>query len=135
MVEPRCQHTNTPKRSELALIRLPLTSRGRPTDCRQEAVEVSLAIFQRRQYQARSDRQEYLLTKKGQAPAPVTATVRAWVRIGPRGRGHSPRLTDDGCGHETTTTAYCQQSPRRRHPRRGHTRAGRGPGHAAGLHA
>ncbi len=31
-----------------------------------------------------------LLTKKGQAPAPVTATVRAWVRIGPAAGATAP---------------------------------------------
>ena len=65
-------------------------------------------ILERRQYQARPDRYEYLLTDKGTALAPVIAALRSWGRAWTTGEDRSPRLVHKTCGHEGSAGLHCE---------------------------
>ena len=69
-------------------------------------------ILERRQYQARPDRYEYLLTDKGTALAPVIAALRSWGRAWTTGEDRSPRLIDATCGHEASAALHCEHCDR-----------------------
>lgn len=66
-------------------------------------------IFERRRYQVRPERYEYLLTEKGQALAPVVASLRAWGKQWTRGKDDSLQLVHATCGHEVAFRAYCEE--------------------------
>jgi DNA-binding HxlR family transcriptional regulator len=65
-------------------------------------------ILERRQYQSRPDRYEYLLTDKGAALAPVIAALRGWGRAWTAGEDHSPHLIHTACGQEASAGVHCE---------------------------
>jgi DNA-binding HxlR family transcriptional regulator len=69
-------------------------------------------ILERRQYQARPDRYEYLLTDKGKALAPVIAALRSWGRAWTAGEDRSPRLIHTTCGREASAGFECEHCGR-----------------------
>ncbi len=73
---------------------------------------VEEGIFERRLYQARSERHEYLLTEKGRGLALVIAAMRSWGREWTSGSDQSLRLAHRACGHEVSITAYCEECGR-----------------------
>jgi DNA-binding HxlR family transcriptional regulator len=69
-------------------------------------------ILERRQYQTRPDRYEYLLTEKGAALAPVVAALRSWGLAWTAGEDRSPRLVHTTCGHEASAGLHCEHCGR-----------------------
>src|SRR5215471_14765208 len=73
---------------------------------------VEEGIFERRLYQVRPDRHEYVLTEKGRGLSVVIAALRQWGREWTEGEDHSLRLTHRACDHEISITAYCESCAR-----------------------
>jgi len=73
---------------------------------------VEEGIFERRRYQERPDRHEYVLTEKGEALATVVAALRSWGLEWTSGGDSSLRLTHGACGHEISVAAYCDDCGR-----------------------
>ncbi len=63
-------------------------------------------ILERRPYQERPTRYEYLLTEKGRALAPVVLALRTWGRQWTQG-DDSSSIAHDACEHNLTIAAYC----------------------------
>jgi DNA-binding HxlR family transcriptional regulator len=74
---------------------------------------VDEGVFERRLYQARPDRYEYLLTEKGRGLAAVIAALRNWGHEWTSGSDLSPRLAHRGCGHEVSFSLHCEECGRR----------------------
>jgi len=72
---------------------------------------VDEGIFERRPYQARPARYEYLLTKKGRALGLVLTALRTWGRRWTRGSDLS-RLTHGDSGHDVSARVYCEECDR-----------------------
>ncbi len=68
---------------------------------------VAAGIVERRRYQVRPDRYEYLLTEKGQQLAPVIAALGQWGVAWTRGEDHNPRLLYRAGGHDVAVAAVC----------------------------
>jgi DNA-binding HxlR family transcriptional regulator len=68
---------------------------------------VEAGIFERRRYQIRPDRYEYLLTDKGQQLAPVIAALAQWGSAWTSGEDRNPRLLHATCGHDIAVAAVC----------------------------
>lgn len=64
-------------------------------------------ILERRLYQAKPPRYEYLLTEKGRSLLPVIAALRAWGREWTSGPDARPPLIHIRCGHEVTAALVC----------------------------
>jgi DNA-binding HxlR family transcriptional regulator len=73
---------------------------------------VDEGLFERRRYQERPHRYEYVLTEKGRALATVIAALRSWGREWTTGPDHSLRLAHRPCGHEVSIGAYCEDCGR-----------------------
>jgi DNA-binding HxlR family transcriptional regulator len=69
-------------------------------------------VLERRLYQVRPDRYEYLLTAKGYALAPVIAALKGWGKDWTTGEDRSPRLIHALCGHEASAGLSCEQCGR-----------------------
>lgn len=69
-------------------------------------------ILERRLYQNRPDRYEYVLTPKGQALAPVVAALRQWGRGWTSGEDPSDVLHAE-CGHDAELGFFCAHCGRR----------------------
>jgi DNA-binding HxlR family transcriptional regulator len=74
---------------------------------------VQAGIFERRRYQARPDRYEYVLTEKGQQLAPVIAALAQWGAAWTSGEDRNPRLLHRSCGHDIAVAAVCPHCDRR----------------------
>jgi DNA-binding HxlR family transcriptional regulator len=72
---------------------------------------VQAGIFERRRYQTRPDRYEYLLTEKGRELGLVIAALRHWGQQWTQGENES-RLTHRACGHEVSIGVRCEQCDR-----------------------
>jgi DNA-binding HxlR family transcriptional regulator len=69
---------------------------------------VADGIFERRAYQERPLRHEYLLTAKGRALWPVLLALRQWGDRWVTGEGQEPVvMVHDGCGHQTKAHLAC----------------------------
>jgi DNA-binding HxlR family transcriptional regulator len=68
---------------------------------------VEADILERRRYQTRPERYEYLLTEKGRALVPVVSALRDWGQHWTEGEDLSPRLTHRACGHEVSVAMCC----------------------------
>jgi len=68
---------------------------------------VDAGILERRQYQSRPNRFEYVLTDKGRALAPVVAALRYWGTEWTTGEDQSPRLMHAACGHDAAVGFAC----------------------------
>jgi DNA-binding HxlR family transcriptional regulator len=72
---------------------------------------VDEGILERRRYQDRPPRDEYVLTRKGGDLGPVLTALRAWGDAhAPTPGGPTSVLVHDDCGHETRpvqTCSYC----------------------------
>jgi len=66
-------------------------------------------LLERRLYQTRPDRYEYLLTAKGRALAPVLAALRRWGKEWTTGPDASARLVHATCGHELHLGITCPE--------------------------
>jgi len=64
-------------------------------------------VLERRLYQARPARWEYVLTPKGRALAPVIAALRGWGQQWTSGEDRSPRLVHAACGHDVSVGLAC----------------------------
>jgi DNA-binding HxlR family transcriptional regulator len=69
-------------------------------------------ILERRQYQAKPARSEYLPTDKGIALAPVIAALRSWGKAWTSGEDTSPRLVHGSCGQEASAGLHCEHCRR-----------------------
>jgi DNA-binding HxlR family transcriptional regulator len=69
-------------------------------------------VLQRRLYQVRPKRYEYLLTAKGRGLAPVIAALKAWGQDWTTGEDLSPRLIHETCGHEVSAGLSCEHCGR-----------------------
>ncbi len=69
-------------------------------------------ILERRLYQTRPYRYEYVLTEKGKALAPVVAALRAWGREWTTGEDRSPELRHGACNHEVSVGLFCPECGR-----------------------
>jgi DNA-binding HxlR family transcriptional regulator len=69
---------------------------------------VEQGILERRRYQDRPPRDEYILTRKGRDLAPVIDALRTWgnTYAAPSG-GPTTVLVHDDCGHEMTPVRVC----------------------------
>jgi DNA-binding HxlR family transcriptional regulator len=72
---------------------------------------VDEGIFERRPYQERPDRFEYLPTEKGRDLLPVLAALRRWGQVWTEGRDGS-QLTHGACGHEVSVSLHCEECGR-----------------------
>ena len=72
---------------------------------------VDEGVLERRRYDERRERFEYLLTEKGRALLPVLAALRRWGQEWTEGRDGS-RLTHDACGHEVSVRMHCAECGR-----------------------
>jgi DNA-binding HxlR family transcriptional regulator len=70
---------------------------------------VEEGVFERRPYQSRPERYEYLPTAKGRALVPVIAALRDWGQVWTEGEDRSPRLAHRACGHEVALSLYCEE--------------------------
>jgi DNA-binding HxlR family transcriptional regulator len=68
-------------------------------------------IFERRPYQARPARYEYLLTEKGRGLGLVLSALRSWGQEWTRGEDLS-RLTHGASGHNVSAKMYCEDCGR-----------------------
>jgi DNA-binding HxlR family transcriptional regulator len=73
---------------------------------------VEAGVMERRRYQTRPDRYEYLLTAKGRALGPIVAALRQWGREWTQGQDNGARLTHRACGHQVRTRLYCDHCGR-----------------------
>ncbi|HEX9067264.1 MAG TPA: helix-turn-helix domain-containing protein [Ktedonobacterales bacterium] len=69
-------------------------------------------ILERRPYQARPVRHEYVLTEKGHALLPVIAALREWGKIWTTGPDARPPLIHEACGHTVTVALTCPHCKR-----------------------
>jgi DNA-binding HxlR family transcriptional regulator len=69
-------------------------------------------IFDRRPYQQRPPRYEYVLTEKGRALKLVVAALRSWGLRWTEGSDTSLRPAHTACGSEVSVTAYCPECAR-----------------------
>lgn len=88
---------------------------------------VERGVLERRRYQDRPPRDEYVLTDKGRDLLPVIHALREWGDRWVFGRNRAPvRIVHDRCGrrtHAVTTCSHCGEELRP-----GDTRAVPGPG-------
>jgi DNA-binding HxlR family transcriptional regulator len=70
---------------------------------------VEAEVLERRRYQVRPDRYEYILTTKGRALAPVIAALRSWGTEWTSGDDTKPRLVHATCGTEASVGIACGQ--------------------------
>ena len=83
-------------------------------------------ILERRRYQERPPRDEYVLTDKGRDLGPVLGALRVWGDThAPLADGPATVLVHDTCGHETTPVSTCSHCGQ---PLRGRTHVEPGPG-------
>jgi DNA-binding HxlR family transcriptional regulator len=68
---------------------------------------VAADVLERRLYQVRPERYEYVLTTKGSALAPVIAALRSWGTAWTSGDDTSPRLVHATCGNEASIGIAC----------------------------
>jgi DNA-binding HxlR family transcriptional regulator len=68
-------------------------------------------VFERRLYQRKPPRYEYVLTEKGRALAPVVLALRTWGRQFMKGDEQSA-IVHDRCGHSLSVAAYCEHCER-----------------------
>jgi DNA-binding HxlR family transcriptional regulator len=88
---------------------------------------VEQGVFERRRYQDRPPRDEYVLTRKGRDLAPVLGALRAWGdRHEPTPGGPTTLLVHDDCGHTTELVQTCSHCGERLRP--GTTHIEPGPG-------
>jgi DNA-binding HxlR family transcriptional regulator len=64
-------------------------------------------VLERRIYQVRPQRYEYLLTAKGRGLAVVIAALKSWGTAWTTGEDLSPRLIHALCGHEVSASLSC----------------------------
>jgi DNA-binding HxlR family transcriptional regulator len=69
-------------------------------------------ILERRPYQQRPPRYEYLLTEKGRALAPVVLALRTWGRQFTQGKDELSTVVHDVCGHNLVAAAACEHCGR-----------------------
>jgi DNA-binding HxlR family transcriptional regulator len=69
-------------------------------------------VLERRLYQVRPNRYEYLLTAKGRGLAPVIAALKGWGQEWTTGDDCSPRLIHTICDHEVGANLTCAQCGR-----------------------
>ena len=69
-------------------------------------------VLEKRLYQVRPNRYEYLLTAKGRALAPVIAALKSWGKEWTTGNDLSPRLIHEICGHEASAGLFCEHCGR-----------------------
>jgi DNA-binding HxlR family transcriptional regulator len=72
---------------------------------------VEEGIFERRAYDERRNRFEYLLTEKGRGLLSVLAALRRWGQLWTEGKDAS-RLTHEVCGQEVAVRMYCGECDR-----------------------
>jgi DNA-binding HxlR family transcriptional regulator len=72
---------------------------------------VEEGLFERRLYQSRPHRYEYVLTEKGRALAVVVSALRSWGQEWTQGKDLS-RLSHRDCGHEVSISMYCEECGR-----------------------
>ncbi len=72
---------------------------------------VEEGVLERRRYDERRERFEYLLTEKGRALLPVLVALRRWGQDWTEGRDGS-RLTHVACGHEVSARMHCDECGR-----------------------
>lgn len=87
---------------------------------------VDQGVLERRRYQDRPPRHEYVLTAKGRDLGPVLSALRTWgdAHAPPPG-GPTTVLVHDACGHETRPVQTCSHCGE---PLRGRTHVEPGPG-------
>jgi DNA-binding HxlR family transcriptional regulator len=68
-------------------------------------------ILERRLYQERPPRYEYVLTEKGYALGPVVLALRTWGRQWTDG-DDSSIITHSQCGHELSVAPFCEACER-----------------------
>lgn len=68
-------------------------------------------ILERRLYQERPARYEYVLTQKGSALGPVVLALRTWGRQWTEGEDGSP-IAHIACDHELSVAPYCEHCAR-----------------------
>jgi DNA-binding HxlR family transcriptional regulator len=68
-------------------------------------------IFERRRYQTRPDRYEYLLTERGRELAPVVFALRSWGRRWTTGSDSSD-IRHEHCGGEVALVPHCRKCKR-----------------------
>jgi DNA-binding HxlR family transcriptional regulator len=68
-------------------------------------------ILERRLYQRKPPRYEYVLTEKGRALAPVVLALRTWGRQFTRG-DESSAVVHDQCGQNLAVGAHCEHCGR-----------------------
>jgi DNA-binding HxlR family transcriptional regulator len=68
-------------------------------------------ILERRLYERKPPRYEYVLTEKGRALAPVVLALRTWGRQFTEGDERST-VVHDACGHDLSVAAYCEHCGR-----------------------
>ncbi len=73
---------------------------------------VEEGVFDRRRYQERPERFEYVLSEKGRGLLPVLAALRRWGQEWTEGRDDR-RLTHEACGHEVVVGLHCEECGRR----------------------
>lgn len=112
---------------------------ARPIVAARLAGLVASGVLERRRYQDRPPRDEYVLTEKGRDLMPVMMALVAWGdRWLDDGRGRPVDFVHDACGQRTTAVATCSECGEPLEPEQ--LRAGPGPGagrafrrrHAAG---
>lgn len=68
-------------------------------------------ILERRPYQERPARHEYVLTEKGRALGPVVLALRSWGRQFTEG-GDGSAITHSACTHDLAVAPYCPHCDR-----------------------
>ena len=68
---------------------------------------VAQGVFERRQYEERPPRYEYLLTKKGRDLLPVLLTMMEWAQRWEAEDMSPVTLTHTTCGHDTSAVVTC----------------------------
>ncbi len=72
---------------------------------------VEQGLLERRLYQERPARYEYLLTEKGHALAPIVLALRSWGRQWTEG-ADSSAISHTACDHNLTVAAFCEHCER-----------------------
>ena len=70
---------------------------------------VEQGVFERRQYEERPPRYEYVLTDKGRELLPVILTMMRWGHRWESDDMEPVTLTHTVCGHETRPVVVCEQ--------------------------
>ncbi|MGH7911701.1 MAG: winged helix-turn-helix transcriptional regulator [Candidatus Dormibacteraceae bacterium] len=73
---------------------------------------VGAGILDRRRYQRRPDRYEYVLTERGVGLAPVIGALRSWGRRWTEGEDLSPTVVHAVCGNEVEVATRCPHCER-----------------------